>query len=80
VPDMLAIAQGLNAIKATTDIIKTMTGLRDAAQILEKTVELNQKILSVQAALADAQAEQTTLIERIRELEKEVTYLKSWES
>ena len=34
-PDMLAIAQGLNAIKATTDIIKTMAGLRDAAQILE---------------------------------------------
>ena len=32
-PDMLAIAQGLNAIKATTDIIKTMAGLRDAAQI-----------------------------------------------
>jgi hypothetical protein len=79
-PDMLAIAQGLNALKATTDIIKAMAGLRDAAQILEKTVELNQKILTVQTALADAQAEQTTLIQTIRHLEEEVARLKTWEA
>ena len=79
-PDMLAIAQGLNALKATTDIIKAMAGLRDAAQILEKTVELNQKILTVQTALADAQAEQTTLIQTIRHLEEDVTRLKTWEA
>ena len=79
-PDMLAIAQGLNAIKATTDIIKSIAGLRDAAQILEKTVELNQKILTVQTALADAQAEQTTLIQTIRNLEEEVARFKAWEA
>jgi hypothetical protein len=79
-PDLLAIAQGLNALKATTDIIKAMVGLRDAAQILEKTVELNQKILTVQGALADAQTEQTVLIQTIREREEEIARLKAWET
>jgi hypothetical protein len=78
--DLLAIAQGLNALKATTDIIKTMVGLRDAAQILEKTVELNQKILTVQTALADAQAEQTTMVQTVRELEEEIARLNAWEA
>jgi formate dehydrogenase maturation protein FdhE len=77
-PDMLAIAQGLNALKATADIIKAMVGLRDAAQILEKTIELNQKILTVQTALADAQTEQTSLIQTVRELEEEIARLKAW--
>jgi hypothetical protein len=61
-------------------IIKAMVGLRDAAQILEKTVELNQKILTVQTALADEQAEQTSLIQAIREREEETTHLKAWET
>jgi seryl-tRNA synthetase len=78
--DMLAIAQGLNALKAMMDIGKAMVGLRDAAQILEKTVELNQKILSVQTALADAQAEQTTLVQTIGQLEEEIVRLKTWET
>jgi hypothetical protein len=80
VPDMLAIAQGLNALKATTDIIKAMVGLRDAAQILEKTVELNQKILTAQTALADAQMEQASLIQTIRDREEEIARLIAWDA
>jgi hypothetical protein len=79
-PDLIAISQGLNAVKAATEIVKTIAGLRDSANLLENTVELNQKILSVQTALADAQSEQASLIQRIGELEKEVTALKSWEA
>jgi len=44
---------------------KTMLGLRDSAKVLEATVEFNQQLLSVQRALLDAQAEQTTLIQTI---------------
>jgi Zn finger protein HypA/HybF involved in hydrogenase expression len=79
-PDLIAISQGLNAVKAATEIVKTIAGLRDSANLLENTVGLNQKILSVQTALADAQSEQASLIQRIGELEKEVTALKSWEA
>jgi hypothetical protein len=70
-PDLIAISQGLNAVKAATEIVKTIAGLRDSAKLLENTVELNQKILSVQTALADAQAEQATLLQTIREREEE---------
>jgi hypothetical protein len=78
-PDMLAIAQGLNAVKALTDIAKTMIGLRDSTKILETSVELNSKIADVQIALNAALAEQTTLIQTIREREEEITCLKAWD-
>jgi hypothetical protein len=79
-PDLIAISQGFNAIKAATEILKTIAGLRDSAKLLENTVELNQKILSVQTALADAQAEQTTLVQTIREREEEIAGMKAWET
>jgi hypothetical protein len=77
-PDLIAISQGLGALKAATEIIKTIVGLRDSAKILENTVELNTKILSAQQALADAQTEQTTLVQTIRQLEEEIARLKTW--
>jgi hypothetical protein len=79
-PDLIAIGQGLNAVKALTDLAKTMMGLRDSAKLLDTTVEFQQQILSVQKALLDAQAEQATLIERIRNLEEESANLKAWEA
>jgi hypothetical protein len=78
-PDLIAIGQGLSAAKALTDIAKTMVGLRDSAKLLETTVEFQQQLFSVQKSLLDAQAEQTTLIDRVRELEKEVADLKAWQ-
>ena len=45
-PDLIYIGQGLNAVKALTDIAKTMVGLRDSAKLLETTVEFNQQFLS----------------------------------
>jgi len=77
-PDLIAIGQGLHAVKALTDMGKTMLGLRDSAKVLEATVEFNQQLLSVQRALLDAQAEQTTLIQTIGALEKEVAGLTAW--
>ena len=59
--DLLALAQGLNAIRSAGQIAQTMIGLRDSAPLLEKTVELSQKIAAAQTALFEAQAEQATL-------------------
>jgi ribosomal protein L29 len=79
-PDLIAIGQGLNAVKAATEIVKTMIGLRDSAKLIENTVKLNSEILSVQKALADAHAEQTTLLQTVRELEQEIARMKTWET
>jgi hypothetical protein len=79
-PDLIAIGQGLNAVKALTDIAKTIVGLRDSAKLLETTVEFQQQLLSIQKALLDAQTEQATLIQTIRDLEEEVARFKTWET
>jgi cell division protein FtsB len=79
-PDLLAIAQGFNALRAAGQIAQTMIGLRDSAKLLEKTVELNREIAAVQTALFEAQKEQATLVKTIDELEKEVAHLKAWDA
>lgn len=79
-PDLIAISQGFNALKAATDIVKTMAGLRDSAKLLENTVKLNGEILSVQTALADAQKEQTALVQTIGTLEKEIAEFETWDT
>ena len=68
VADLIAISQGLNALNAATQIAKAMLGLRDSAKLLENTVKLNSEILSVQTALANAQEEQTALVQTISDL------------
>jgi translation initiation factor 2B subunit (eIF-2B alpha/beta/delta family) len=78
-PDLLAIGQGLSALKGALDILQTWMGLRDAAKIQETTVELNSKILAAQSALATAQETQTSLVDTLRSLEKEVARLKAWQ-
>jgi hypothetical protein len=79
-PDLLAIAQGFNALRTAGQIAQTMIGLRDSAKLLEKTVELNREIAAAQTALFEAQSEQATLIKTIDQLEKEVAGLKAWDA
>jgi hypothetical protein len=79
-PDLIAIGQGLNAVKALTDIGKTLLGLRDSAKLLEAKVEFSQQLFTVQKALLDAQAEQATLVQTIRDLEKEIASFEAWDA
>lgn len=78
--DLIAIGQGFQAAKSMAELVKAMVGLREGAQILEKTVELNTKILAVQTALANAQEEQTTLVKTIGTLEEEIARSKRWDT
>jgi hypothetical protein len=79
-PDLIAISQGLNAVKAATEIVKTMVGLRESANILENSVELNRKIADVQIALNTALSEQATLVQTISDLKEEIAHMKTWET
>src|ERR1700720_3448556 len=79
-PDLIAIGQGLNAVKAMTDIVKTMVGLQGSAKILENSIELNRKIADVQIALNTALTEQGTLVKTIHDQEEEIARLKAWDS
>jgi hypothetical protein len=79
VPDMIAIAQALNAFKAAKDIAETMIGLRDTAAFQGKLIEFQSKIIDANNAAFAAQEERSSLLQTIRDLEKEVTDLKAWE-
>ena len=78
--DMAAISGLVASLRAATDISKAMIGLRDAAMIQGKVIELPGVILSAQQSALSAQSDQFTALERIRELEKEVADFEAWEA
>jgi hypothetical protein len=79
-PDLTAIAHALSALKAAKDIAEAMIGLRDTAAFQGKLLEFQSKIIDANSASFAAQDERATMLERIRDLEKEVADLKAWEA
>jgi Zn finger protein HypA/HybF involved in hydrogenase expression len=57
-----------------------MVGLRDAAAFQGKLIEFQSKIIDANNAAFAAQDERAALLERIRELEKQVADFKAWET
>ena len=78
--DIAAVAGVMSSLKATQDIVKAMLGLRDAAMVREKIVELQGAILTAQSDAFEVNAAQTALLERVRELEKQVADLEAWKA
>lgn len=78
--DVAAVAGAMSSLKATQDILKAMLGLRDAAKVREKVVELQGLILAAQSDAFEANVAQAALLERVRELEKQVADLEAWEA
>ena len=62
---------GLSAIKTAFDMTKALKDINDAAIRNAAVIELQEKILAAQAA-------QFALVERVGELEKEVTRFETW--
>ncbi|NJM33471.1 MAG: hypothetical protein HC850_00865 [Rhodomicrobium sp.] len=75
-----AIPPLLSSLKAAKDIAQTMIGLRDAQAFQAKAIEFQSKIFDAQSSALALQEERSTLIERIRHLEKEMADLKAWGS
>jgi hypothetical protein len=78
--DVSAIAGTVSALKGAMDITKAMIGLRDAQAIQAKVIELNAAILDAQSSALTANEERSTLIERVRNLEKQVADFEAWET
>lgn len=64
---------GLSAIKTAFDIAKGLKDIHDATVRNAAVIELQEKILSAQEA-------QATLVDRVRELEKEVADFETWKA
>ena len=67
------IYAGLGAVKAAFDIAKGLKDIHDVTLRNAAVIELQEKILA-------AQVEQSSLIERIRELEKEMAEFERWDT
>jgi hypothetical protein len=77
-PDIGAIASALSSLKAAKDIAEAMVSLRDTAAFQTKLIEFQGKLIDANNAAFSAQEERTALLERIRDLEKQVADLKAW--
>lgn len=78
--DMASIAAAISSLKVAGDIAVGLINLKSATDVNTIAVELNQKILAAQHALFEANATQTALVERIRELEGQIAAMKDWDA
>ena len=78
--DMSDLAVAVVKLKAAKDIAESMVGLRDAAAFQQKQIEFQSKLLDANNAAFAAQEERAAMLERVRELEKEITRLEAWEA
>ena len=70
--DIGSISSLAGSLKAASDIAKAMMDLRDTQAFQTKAIELNGEIMSAQSSALSAYAEQTAMVKRISELEKQL--------
>jgi hypothetical protein len=79
-PDMSLIAGAVSSLKLAQDMTKTLVSLRDFSKLNETVIELQRVILAAQSDALAAQSDQFSMLERVRDLEEEITRLKAWET
>jgi hypothetical protein len=67
------------SLKAASDIAIAFGNLKTMSDVQGKAIELQQIILSAQSGALAAQSQHFTLLDQIRELEKELARVKAWE-
>ncbi|MDB6157768.1 MAG: hypothetical protein JWO04_1474 [Gammaproteobacteria bacterium] len=78
--DMGSISAAVSSLKVAGDIARGLISLKTMTEVQSKAIELNQQILDAQHQIFAANAAQTTLVERIRELESQVSRMKDWDA
>jgi Zn finger protein HypA/HybF involved in hydrogenase expression len=78
--DIGSITAAVGSLRAAGEIAVGLINLKTMAEVQTKAIELNGKILAAQHELFAANAAQAAFIERIRELEKQITDMKAWET
>ena len=76
--DPASIQAAAGSLKAAADITVGLLKLSLGTEAQAKIVELNREIIAAQSSAMAAQSDQFTLIERIRELEKQIAQFETW--
>lgn len=78
--DIGSVAAMSTSLQTAGEILKAMVGLRDGVMMQGKIAELQTVILAAQSAALAANVSQFALLDRVRELEKEITDMKAWDA
>lgn len=76
--DAGTIASAIGALKAAGDIAKSLIGLRDAALVESKIIDLRRELLAALDGALSAKADQLALLERIGHLEAGAMKHQTW--
>lgn len=76
--DMLMLQGTVTGLKMAGDIAKGFLKLNSMAEVQGLTIELQSTILAAQTSALAAQAEQSSMIQRVRDLEQEIAQIKAW--
>lgn len=77
--DMATLQSAITGLQAAGQIAKSLHELSASIDIKTKVIDLQAAILSAQQSALAAQSDQLALIQRVRDLEKEVADIKAWE-
>lgn len=77
--DLGSIAAAVSSLKAAGDIARGLFDLKTAAEIQGRVIDLQSVILNAQSSAFAAQSEQMSLLQRLGELEKQVSRTEAWE-
>jgi Zn finger protein HypA/HybF involved in hydrogenase expression len=74
------ISSALGALQSAANIVTTLMGIRRAGDDSSKLIELNGKIIAAQSSIIQANAAQSAPVDRIRELERTIADLETWDA
>lgn len=80
VTEISAISAALSSFNALKNIAQTMIDLRDAQAFQLKVLEFNGQLIDAQTKIPAVNDERSALIERVRDLEGQVSRMKDWEA
>lgn len=78
--DMGSIQAAVVSLKAATDIAKGIRELTNINDVQGKIAELRAEILSAQSSALAANSDQFALLQRVRDLEKEIADMEAWDA
>jgi hypothetical protein len=76
--DFKSIQGAISNLQAANELANTSVELRDITTLHAKTIALRKVILRAQSSALRAQSEQSTLLERIRQLEQKIADIEAW--
>ncbi|MBF8177687.1 hypothetical protein [Herminiimonas contaminans] len=78
--DIALIGGALGSLKAAGDIAKTLLDIRNTSEVATKVAGIQSALLDAQYSLLEANAAQSALIEKVRDLKEEIVRMKTWDN